>query len=156
MLEEIAAGIAQALQDAGINAVTAFSTAGLEADEPLVCVGLRGARLSSSGLGNYIGVCSEDGKLREMYGEKAELTLALDIYSPAPESEKCTMLADTVRGALRGLDGVSLTEFSLGEIKYDSDSRMLLSRCTASAAVYLVREKRGSSLSDFGIGEGGI
>ena len=156
MLEETAAAIAQALQSAGINAVTAFSAAELGTAGPLVCVGLRSARLHSSGLGNYIGLCSEDGKLRELYGDRAELTLALDIYSPASESEKCTALADSVRCALRGLDGVSVTEFSLGEIRYDADSRMLLSRCTASAAVYLVREKLGSSLSDYSIGEGEI
>lgn len=156
MLEEISPLIAQALQSAGINAVTAFSAEKLAADEPLVCVGLRSARLHSSGLGNYIGLCSEDGKLRELYGERAELTLALDIYSPAPESEKCTALADKVRCALCGLDGVSVTEFGFGEIKYDADSRMLLSRCTACAGAYLVREKLGSSLSGYGIGEGDI
>ena len=118
-----------------------------------MCVGLKSAKLSSSGLGNYIGICTEAGQVREMYGEKAELSLALDVYSPAAEEEKCLSFADLVRCALYGADGVSVTEFSFGEIKYDTESRMLLLRCPAKAFVYLVREKLGSSLSEYSIGE---
>ncbi len=155
MLEEIAAGIVQLLDAAGIKAVSAFPAEGLDASAPFVCVGLSSARLSSSGLGNYIGVCTEDGSVREMYGERAELTLALDVYARASESERCSELADLTRCALYGAEGLSVTEFSFGEVGYDADSRMLRSRCTAKAGAYLVREKLGSSLSDYSIGEAG-
>lgn len=155
MLEEIAAGITKLLTNAGIRAVTAFPAEELCPCAPFVCVGIASARLSSSGLGNYIGVCTEDGTVKEMYGEKAGLTLALDVYAPASESEGCSELADRVRCALYSADGVSVTEFSFGEVKYDADSRLLRSRCTAKAGAYLVREKRGSSLSDIRIGEAG-
>lgn len=153
MLETIAAGIAEALNGAEIKAVTAFNANELDTAAPFVCVGLQSARLTSSGLGNYIGICTEDGQVKEMYGEKAELSLALDVYSPAEEPEKCSYFADLVRCALYGIDGVSVAEFSFGEIKYDADSRMLRSRCSASVCVYLVREKLDSSLSEYGIGE---
>lgn len=153
MLETIAAGIAEALSGAGIKAVTAFTADELDTSAPFVCVGLKSAKLSSSGLGNYIGICTEAGQVREMYGEKAELSLALDVYSPAAAEEKCLSFADLVRCALYGADGVSVTEFSFGEIKYDTESRMLLLRCPAKAFVYLVREKLGSSLSEYSIGE---
>ena len=73
MLENIAIEIAEELNNAGINAVTAFNASELEDVSAFVCVGLKSARISSSGLGNYIGVCTEDGQLKEMYGEKAEL-----------------------------------------------------------------------------------
>ena len=156
MLESIASGIVSELKSSGINAVTAFSASPLEDSAPFVCVALHSARIVSSGLGNYIGVCTEDGQVKEMYGEKAELALNLDVYSPASESEGCSALADTVRIALCGMDGLSVTEFSFGEIRYDADSRMLCSRCSAKAAAYLVREKQGSSLSDYSIGEDGV
>ncbi len=153
MLEAIAAGIVQTLESAGIKAVSAFPAAELDTSEPFVCVGLNSVRLSSSGLGNYIGVCTEDGTVREMYGERAELTLALDVYAKAGESEGCSKLADLSRCALYGAEGISVTEFSFGEVCYDGGSRMLLSRCTAKASAYLVREKLGSTLSGYSIGE---
>ena len=83
MLENIAIEIAEELNNAEINAVTAFNASELEDVSAFVCVGLKSARISSSGLGNYIGVCTEDGQLKEMYGEKAELVLSFDVYSPA-------------------------------------------------------------------------
>ena len=153
MLEAIAAGIAEALNSAGIKAVAAFNANELDAAAPFVCVGLKSVKLTSSGLGNYIGVCTEDGQVKEMYGEKAELNLALDVYSPAAETEKCSEFADAVRCALYGVDGVSAAEFSFGGIKYDADSRMLLASCSAKVCAYLVREKLGSSLSEYSIGE---
>ena len=73
MLETIAAGIAETLSSAGIKAVTAFTADELDTSAPFVCVGLKSAKLSSSGLGNYIGICTEAGQGREMDGEKAEL-----------------------------------------------------------------------------------
>lgn len=154
MLETIAAAVAGTLRSADINAVTAFSASELETAVPFVCVGLQSAKITSAGLGNYIGICSEDGQVREMYGEKADIVLALDVYSPASENEKCSEFSDAVRHALRSVDGMSVTEFSFGEVKYDGDSRMLHSRCLAKACVYLVREKLGSSLSEYSIGEG--
>ena len=154
MLETIADAVAGTLRSADINAVTAFSASELETAVPFVCVGLQSAKITSAGLGNYIGICSEDGQVREMYGEKADIVLALDVYSPASENEKCSEFADVVRHALRSVDGMSVTEFSFGEVKYDGDSRMLCSRCSAKACVYLVREKLGSSLSEYSIGEG--
>lgn len=156
MLETIASEIAEELNGAGINAVTAFSVSELCDAAAFVCIGLKSARISSSGLGNYIGVCTEDGQLKEMYGEKAEIVLALDVYSPANADEGCSELADSTRCALYNVDGLSVTEFSFGQVEYDSASRMLRSRCSAKATAYLVREKLDSSLSDYSIGEGKI
>ena len=156
MLENIASEIAEELNNAGINAVAAFNASELDDAAAFVCVGLKSARISSSGLGNYIGVCTEDGQLKEMYGEKAELVLSFDIYSPANADEGCSELADGVRCALYSIDGLSVTEFGFEKVEYDGDCRMLRSRCSAKAAAYLVREKLGSSLSGYSIGEGTI
>ena len=156
MLENIASEIAEELNNAGINAVAAFNASELDDAAAFVCVGLKSARISSSGLGNYIGVCTEDGQLKEMYGEKAELVLSLDVYSPANADEGCSELADGVRCALYNIDGLSVTEFDFEKVEYDGDCRMLRSRCSAKATAYLVREMLGSSLSDYSIGEGTI
>ena len=51
MLENIAIEIAEELNNAGINAVTAFNASELEDVSAFVCVGLKSARISSSGLG---------------------------------------------------------------------------------------------------------
>ena len=99
MLENIASEIAEELNNAGINAVAAFNASELDDAAAFVCVGLKSARISSSGLGNYIGVCTEDGQLKEMYGEKAELVLSLDVYSPANADEGCSELADGAAAA---------------------------------------------------------
>ena len=101
-------------------------------------------------------MCTEDGQLKEMYGEKAELVLSLDVYSPANADEGCSELADGVRCALYNIDGLSVTEFDFEKVEYDGDCRMLRSRCSAKATAYLVREKLDSSLSDYSIGEGKI
>ena len=60
MLENIASEIAEELNNAGINAVAAFNASELCDTAAFVCIGLKSARISSSGLGNYIGVCTED------------------------------------------------------------------------------------------------
>lgn len=156
MLETIASEIAEELNNAGINAVAAFNASELCDTAAFVCIGLKSARISSSGLGNYIGVCTEDGQLKEMYGEKAELVLSLDVYSPANADEGCSELADGVRCALYNIDGLSVTEFDFEKVEYDGDCRMLRSRCSAKATAYLVREKLDCSLSDYSIGEGKI
>ena len=51
------------------------------------------------------------------------------------------------------IDGLSVTEFDFEKVEYDGDCRMLRNRCSAKAAAYLVREKLGSSLSGYSIGE---
>lgn len=129
MLENIAIEIAEELNNAGINAVTAFNASELEDVSAFVCVGLKSARISSSGLGNYIGVCTEDGQLKEMYGEKAELVLSFDVYSPASADEGCSELADGVRCALFNIDGLSVTEFD-----FEKSNTTATAACCAAAA----------------------
>ena len=156
MFELIPESIVGALTAANINAVTKFPASGLDRTAAVVCVSLKSARMSASGCGNHIGLCTENGVVKEMYGSKAELVISLDIYSPAdPDSDepRCAEYAGLVREEMRSIQGLSVTEFEFGEVNYDSDSEMFRSSCTAKAKAFLVRELRDGELSAYGLGD---
>lgn len=66
MLENIAIEIAEELNNAGINAVTAFNASELGDVSAFVCVGIKSARISSSGLGNCSGARSLANRARSV------------------------------------------------------------------------------------------
>lgn len=156
MFKSVTDSIVQTLAGEGINAVAEFPPSRLDEGAAAVCVSLKSARISASGFGNYIGLGSSDGDVRELYGSKAELIIALDIYSPAAAAAAeagCAEQAGLVSEKIRGVPGLSITEFELGAVDYDPDSEMLRSRCTAKARALLVRELSGGELSDYGLGD---
>lgn len=156
MFELIPESIAEALTDANINAVTAFPASKLGREETVVCVSLKSARMSASGCGNYIGLCTEDGVVKEMYGSKAELVISLEIFSPAAPltgKPRCAEYAGLVSERLRSIGGLSVTEFEFGGVHYDPDCEMFRSDCSAKATAFLVRELRDGELSAYGLGE---
>lgn len=156
MLKEIADGVVDLLREAGINAVYDFTGRTIDDSKSTVCISVKSARISASGLGSYIGVCTENGQIKEMYGERAELTLSVGIYCPLREEEDCTALAEQVRCALWQTDALSVTEFEMGSVGYDKDTLMLRRSCTVKAHACLVREKRGTAASAYGIGEANV
>nr|DAG12559.1 MAG TPA: hypothetical protein [Caudoviricetes sp.] len=156
MFEFIPESIVGALAAANINAVTKFPASKLDRTAAVVCVSLRSARVSASGCGNYIGLCTQNGAIKEMYGSKAELVISLDIYSPAdPDSTEpgCAEYAGLVREAIMSIQGLSITEFEFGDVYYDTDGEMFRSNCTAKAKAFLVREMLDGELSAYGLGE---
>lgn len=155
MFKSVTEGIVQELAAENINALTKFPPCKLERTAA-VCVSIKSARVSASGFGNYIGLGSSDGNIREMYGSKAELVIALDIYSPVKADSAgpdCAEYAGLVNEKIRSISGLSVTEFEFGGIDYDDDSEMFRSRCTAKARAILVRELSGGELSDYGLGD---
>lgn len=156
MIKAILDGVVAAFNDAKIKATAAYPAAELCDAESIVAVGVKSMRVYSSGLGSYIGVCTENGEVKELYGEKAETVLSLDIYCHGESDEGCTALADKVRRALYSAEGISVTEFDFGLPAYDADSRMFRSKSTAKAVACLVREKRGRRLGAYSIGEGSV
>lgn len=156
MIKAILDGVVAAFNDAKIKATAAYPAAELCDAESIVAVAVKSMRVYSSGLGSYIGVCTENGEVKELYGEKAETVLSLDIYCPGESDDGCTALADKVRRALYSAEGISVTEFDFGLPAYDADSRMFRSKSTARAVACLVREKRGRRLGAYSIGEGNV
>lgn len=138
MLESVARDVVSVLAAAGINASCAYSVTPVDETEELVCVRVGEMRIVGSGLGSYIGIASESGQVTELYGEKAYLTLKLELYRPFGSADTLT---DAVRGALYGAQWLSVMEFTLGQTVYDEKSRMLKCPCSARAQTYLVHEK---------------
>lgn len=149
MLEDVTFAVVQALEKIGVNAVAAFDGSELDEDKAFVCVGVDSAHITSAGLGGYIGICTENGEVREMYGDRAEITLVLNVYAPPSENEKISELAGLVRSALPAVPSLAVAEFSLGGVSYDEPTRMLLGKCAAKCSAYLVRRKTGRKLSDY-------
>ena len=148
MLDSICDSIVDALTSAGINAVRKFPSQKLERNEQIVCVSLKSAVITASGLGNYIGFCWEDGVLKEMYGSKAELKMSLEIFSPTPD---CGELRDSLSGQLGSITSMSVKSFEAGEVSFDSRSGMFRCECLAEASCCLVRSLVDSNLSGYGI-----
>lgn len=149
MLRNIAKTLARQLTDAGIDAVTAFDGSVLNESSAFVCVAVESARISSAGLGGYIGICTENGEIKEMYGDRAELVLALDVYAPTSAYEKCDELSEKVRSAIVGVPSLTVSELTAAGVGYDEASSMLRARCTAKCSAYIVRRKCGSGLADY-------
>lgn len=153
MLESIAAAIAAALKNAGINAVSAYESEPLCEKEPTVSIALDSARISSAGLGNYIGICTENGDVKEMYGDRAEISVKAEVYCPPVPEYNCTEAAESFVEQLRLTDELSVLSFEIGQVSHDEQSRMLRCACTARCRAYLVRRKLSRGLSAYGLGE---
>lgn len=144
MFDGVIANIVATLSQNGVNAVRKYPSVILDRSKAVCCVSIRSARISSSGCGNYIGLCLENGQLKEMLGSKGELDIGLDIYSPTPRFEElkqqvCTCLAE--------LASLNVRAFEVGEVSFDGESGMYRCECTANAVACLVRQ-----INDLGSG----
>lgn len=153
MLENVAAVIVQALKNAGINAVSAYDGKALCEDEAVVSVSLDAVHIASSGLGSYIGICSENGDIKEMYGDKAEIRVKAEVYCPPVSDGDCTAIACGVIEQLRLTDDLSVLSFEIGQTTYDEQTCMLRCACMAQCRAYLVRSKLDRGLTAYGLGE---
>lgn len=147
MFKAILASVTELLKQAGINAAQSFPAKYLDRSETLVTVSLLSAKLSSSGCGNYIGICGSGADYRELYGSRAKLKFELGIYSPAipgDGADDCTEVLDEIISALSGeAGGMKIRSIDCGQTQPDSKSGMLLCRCTVECSAYLTREVSG-------------
>ena len=146
MFDSIIDSIVDALTAQGLNAVRRFPADKLDSDAPIVCVGIKAAQLTASGLGNYIGLCRENGEIMEMYGSRAELTLSLEVFSPTPDCND--FIAELVR-QLESVQSLSVKSFDAGEVSFDARSGMFRCECIAKGCACLVRELADSDVLDF-------
>ena len=146
MFDSIIDSMAAALTAQGINAVRRFPADKLDSDAPVVCLGIKAAQLTASGFGNYIGLCRENGEIKEMYGSRAELMLSLEIFSPIPD---CNAFLTELYKQLGGIESLSVKSFETGEVSFDARSGMFRCECLAKGSACLVRELTDSDVSDF-------
>lgn len=137
MLDGVINSIVASLESSGINAVKKYPAVALDRDNTVVCVSLRSAAISASGCGNYIGLCSENGIIKEMLGSRGKLGIGLEIYCPSPD---CELIKEQLLECLAGIGSLSIKSFDAGEICYDSQSEMYRCECTATAVACLVRQ----------------
>lgn len=136
MLKSVIEAITQILIDDGINATAAFPMVPIEKDKAIVCVSIRSAKITASGCGNYIGLCLENGVIKEMFGSHGRLKLGFDIYSPLPD---CENLKESVYDSLGSMTTLTIKGFEAGEMGFDAKSEMYLCKCTVEAEACLVR-----------------
>lgn len=146
MLDGIVDSIVSALTAEGINAVRKYPADKLDCDKPIVCAALKAVEITASGLGNYIGLCREDGEIKEMYGSRAELELSLEIFCPTPD---CNAFAAELVKKLASIEALSVKSFNAGKVSFDARSGMFRCECIAKGSACLVRELTDSEVSDF-------
>lgn len=144
MLEAVLDSVVGILTSAEINACIKYPETKIDRDIPIVCVSLRSGRISASGCGNYIGICDTGGTVKELYGSRAELCFALEMYSPAmPDygAAGCVRLFDSVAAVLDTCpEGLKLRSFDYGEAEFDTESKMFRSLCELKCSAFLLRE----------------
>ncbi|MBU5626263.1 hypothetical protein KQI82_04920 [Oscillibacter sp. MSJ-2] len=137
-MNQVRGAVIRCLQDSGLEAVPRMGQQ--REKRPGGAVAAVGVRQSS---GRAMGFCSylgqvydeEKGTVRELYGKRLEVDLAVDIY--APESDECEAAAETAAEVLlSGLpSGLKPLEASWGEVKWDRDRDLYVRqgavRCTA-------------------------
>ena len=136
MLDAIVNALITGLCAEGINAAAKYPAAPLEPGESLVCVSLKSAKLTASGCGDYIGIGTVDGLVKDMYGSRAEFCAALDIYSPTPDVGQ---IKNDTYLSLCDISSVKLTSFTSDDCVFDAKSGMFLCHCEAKATACLVR-----------------
>ena len=149
------------LTDRGAKAVPAWNTGARKAlDGPTAVVSLRGCRVAPAGFQDYLGQRQpEDGVWEEWYGREATLTFGLDLWAPeGTEDGAFQALLDQLSAALLAgaPQGLSVQEFSWGELTFDTRQRQLRQSAQAVCRAYLcAAEQAGGLFTDFEL-RGGI
>ena len=151
-LEQVKRAIAGALEKAGIAARLAFEPGWAKGySGPVVAVGLRRGESRGGAMGRYLGQTPDR---REVYGLQLELTLSMDLYSPAElGAPGCDSALETLHQVmLSGLPaGLRPAELRWEETVWDEDTAMFVRRGSLSCGAYFTAEasEDGVLLTDF-------
>ena len=151
-LEQVKAALSAALERAGIAAQAAFSPGWVRSySQPVVAVGLRQGESRGGAMGRYLGQTPDR---REVYGLQLELTLSIDLYSPAElGAPGCDSALETLHQVmLSGLPaGLKPAELRWEETVWDEDTAMFVRRGSLSCGAYFTAEasEDGVLLTDF-------
>lgn len=151
-LEQVKQAVAGALNQAGLAARTAFEPGwAARCDRPVAAVGLRTGESRGGAMGRYLGQTPDR---REVYGLRLELTLSMDLYSPAElGAPGCDSALETLHQVmLSGLPaGLKPAELRWEETVWDEDTAMFVRRGSLSCGAYFTAEasEDGVLLTDF-------
>ncbi len=151
-LEQVKQAVAGALNQAGLAARTAFEPGwAARCDRPVAAVGLRTGESRGGAMGRYLGQTPDR---REVYGLRLELTLSMDLYSPAElGAPGCDSALETLHQVmLSGLPaGLKPAELRWEETAWDEDTAMFVRRGSLSCGAYFTAEasEDGALLTDF-------
>ncbi len=151
-LEQVKQAVAGALNQAGLAVRTAFEPGwAARCDRPVAAVGLRTGESRGGAMGRYLGQTPDR---REVYGLQLELTLSMDLYSPAElGAPGCDSALETLHQVmLSGLPaGLRPAELRWEETVWDEDTAMFVRRGSLSCGAYFTAEasEDGVLLTDF-------
>lgn len=155
-LERLRERMAEYLQAHGAAAAAAWpAEERARLTQPVTIVSLRGCRLEPAGFQSYLGerYDGERGQWVELYGQRAQLTLALDVYAPASLGEaglQRALAAVAEACAAGGPEGLTIQTCTWGETEYDAQARLLKRRGEAVCAAHLLAEAEpGGAFLDF-------
>lgn len=144
MLDTVLDAITQTLSDAGIDAVREYPGIRLgRVESPVVCLGARSAKLSGSGMGDYMGLAGQEE--REVYALRLELCVGAEIFAPVDYRGGCIGVFEKISTLLPLLpSGIRPTELVCGDTAPDSDTGLLKCgaelHCTAALICELGEE----------------
>ncbi len=156
-LEQVKEALAAALERAGVRAATAYAPGWCRRySQPVAAVGFRQGECRGEAMNSYLGsqVDPATHETREVYGMRLELTLSLDIYSPASAGAAgCEKALEGLHQVmLEGLpSGLRPSELKWEETVWDADTAMFLRRGSLSCGAYFTASatEEGAPLSDF-------
>lgn len=137
MFDNVISSVISWLTSANINAVKKFPETKIDRDSAVTAVSIKSAVMTSSGAGNYLGIYEYGGTLKEVYGNRAEICFALDIYTP---DSGCTEVFDEIVAEVHNLpDGLKLRSLECASPEFDAKSGMFCLKCTMKCTAILVR-----------------
>lgn len=137
MFDSVITSVVSWLCAADINAVRKFPETKLDRDSSVVAVSVKSGVLTSSGAGNYLGIYEYGGTLKEVYGARAELCFALDIYTPGSTQ---TEVFDEIAAAVQNLpDGLKLRSLECASPEFDEKSGMFCLKCSMNCIAIMLR-----------------
>lgn len=153
-LDSLRRGVAEQLRACGLNAVAAMEPdRAARWQEPVVAVSLSRVKCAAGGFQDYLGVRTEGGTARELYGREVELTLALDIYAPRQGGESAcqqTLAAMTENLICRGAAGLDPLEIQAGQTEFLKDAGLYRQTVSCRCRAWLVAAAdEGGSFVDF-------
>ena len=137
MFDSIIDSVVSWLQNESINAVRRFPETKIDRAESVIAVSIKSAVMTASGAGNYLGIYEQGGALCEVYGTRADMTFALDIYTPDNSGAE---VFDSVADAVYALpDGLKLKSLECSDAEFDKESGMFCMKSRLNCTAIMVR-----------------
>lgn len=154
-LSALREAVAEQLRDAGVNALTAMEPARAGRwRQAAAAVSLSRVECARGGFEDYLGTRrEEDGGEREVYGRRAEITLAIDIFAPRDAGAgACQETAERAMESLirQGAAGLAALELQAGEVEFLERDGLYRQSLTCRCMAWLLAEAgKGESFTDF-------